>query len=108
MRRARWINAVAGAWLFVSAWLLPGAATVRINETVVGLLAFVVAILAMGVQGARRANTVLGLWAISSPFVFAFPASPAALNQVATGLVIFTASLWPAHSDLRRGHPASR
>ncbi|HTP51162.1 MAG TPA: SPW repeat protein [Anaeromyxobacteraceae bacterium] len=108
MRYPQWVNVVAASWLFASAWFLPGPGMVRANETAVGLLVFLTAFVGMTVERSRRINTALGLWAMVSPFVFAFAATPAALNQFVVGLVIFTASLWPSHRDLGGGHPTSR
>jgi len=108
MSPARWVTVAASTWLTISAWLLPAQALVRANSSLVGLGAFVGGFLAMGVDRARRFNTALGFWAILSPFVFHFDATPAALNQFFVGLVILTASLWRGHDDVLGRHPAQR
>jgi len=104
MSLARWVNVVVGSWLFISAWLLPASTWQRINQGLLGMAIFFVAFLAMAYLRCRLVNTLLGIWAIVSPFVLALAASLAAVNQVAFGFVVLVASLWPSHGDVTRGH----
>jgi hypothetical protein len=104
MRPARWVNVVAGGWLFISAWLLPEPTWQRINQGLLGMGIFLVAFVAMAYSRCRLVNTLLGLWATVSPFILALAASLAAVNQEAFGFVVLTASLWPSHGDITHGH----
>jgi len=97
---ARWVNATAGVWLFLSAWIFPAATWERSNQGLSGMCIFLIAFVAMAYARSRLLNTLLGLWVACSPFVFAMPARAASVNQFAVGLVVFAASLWPAHRDI--------
>lgn len=104
----RWVNVVAGIWLFLSALLLPAPAWQRVTQAFMGMAIFLVAIVAMAYARFRWINTLLALWAVLAPFALALPASAAAENQLATGLVVLVASLWPGHRDAKGGHPVPR
>lgn len=104
MSLARWVSAVAGTWLFISSAVLFAPAWERVNEGFVGVAIFLTAFVAMAYTRFRLVNTVLGLWAVLSPFILALAASAAAVSQVAAGLVVFTASLWPGRKDFTNGH----
>ena len=92
---ARWVSASAGIWMFVSAALLPGTPWQRAAQSLLGMVAFLVAIVAMAYSGFRRINTALAFLAILIPFVEALPANAASLNLLASGMVVLVASLWP-------------
>jgi preprotein translocase subunit SecF len=78
MSVARWLNVVAGTWLFVSALLLPAPGWQRVMQGLMGMAIFLVAIVAMAYARFRWINTLLALCAVLAPFVLALPASAAA------------------------------
>ncbi len=100
MMASRWIN-VLMALLLVSTGVLARGAE-RADNLALGLSIFFVAFLAMGVAGARRLNTALGAWAAFSPFVLAFRDPAPGWTDVAAGIVVVVASLWP---DRPRARP---
>ncbi len=101
---ARWVNAVMGV-LVVCAGLL-GQGAERTNNLVVGFAIFLVSFVAMGSVGARRLNTALGAWALFSPWVLVYRDAAPGWANVAAGLVVIVASLWPDRSPARRLPPA--
>jgi hypothetical protein len=102
MTSARWVNVVAGAWLFASAWLFTEAAWLRLAQALLGMAVFLVAFAAMALARLRRINSAAALVAMVLPFALALPSGAAADNLLATGLVILVATLWPAAARLRR------
>jgi len=108
MSISRWVNVVAGAWLFLSAWLIPAPPWEDANQGLLGIAIFLIAFLTMAYPRLRLASLALGLWAASTPFALALTAGPAAINLLVTGLVVIAASAWPTHRQLGHGHPAHR
>ncbi len=92
--RGRWVNVALGMWLFVSAWLFAVEPGELANNIFLGLAIFLVAFMAMGVEGFRKVNTVLGLWAVVSPFLLGYGDGGGALNDVVVGVLVISASLW--------------
>lgn|SRR5512135_336924 len=108
MNAARWVNVVAGSWLFVSAWLMPAPQVQRVVQALLGMLIFLVAIVAMADSRFRWLNTLLALSMVVSPFVLSAAATAAAENRVVAGLVVLGASLWPGPRHAEHGHPVHR
>ncbi len=94
----RWVSVVVGGWLFVSAWIFPAPPEVRGIQCVAGAMIFLLAFVAMGVRRARRWNTLLAACVVLVPFLFALHAAVTGLNQIASGLVAMGASLVPEPS----------
>jgi hypothetical protein len=103
--QTRWINAAMGALLVCAGVLAQGAE--RATDLALGLSVFVVAFLAMASARARRVNTVLGAWAVLSPFVLASPDAAPGWIALGAGAVIVVASLWPDRPPAR-AHPAGQ
>lgn len=102
---SRWINVVMGMWLVSTAIAARGAE--RANGLALGLSIFVVAFLAMGLPRLRRVNTLLGAWAVLSPFALGYRDDVAGWSVLGAGIVVVVASLWPDRA--RAGHlPAAR
>jgi hypothetical protein len=90
---SRWVNVVMGLVLFCTGVAARGGVE-RANGLALGLSVFLVAFLAMAVR-VRRVNTLLGAWAALSPFVLAYRDPVPGWIDVATGVVVVVASLWP-------------
>jgi hypothetical protein len=88
----RYVNAVSGAWLFLSALLWKHPAPQGTNAWVVGALIFTAAITAISVPRARFANTLLALWLLVSTFFFGADGYTK-LNNVIVAFVVFVFSL---------------
>ncbi len=101
--QARWVNVVMSVVL-VSTGLVAGGGPEQAVNLVLGLSIFLVAFLAMAAARVRRLNTVMGAWAVLSPFVFAYRDPTPGWIDVAAGLVVVVASLWPDRPRLL--HPA--
>jgi hypothetical protein len=108
VRRASALNAVAGAWLFASAWALGyadnGAALT--NAVIVGAL--VVMLAAMRFAGASDElwpswlNVVAGGWTFFSAWILGFgDRSDAVWNNVIVGVVIIVLALISASATTR-------
>ncbi len=90
----RYVNAVMGVWLFLSAFLWKHQGLQATNAWVVGALIFATAITAMSVQRARFVNTLLAVWVFVSAISFAV-FSYTAFNNVVVAVVVFAFSLVP-------------
>jgi hypothetical protein len=100
----RYINAVMGVWLFMSAFLWKHEGLQGTNAWVVGALMFAAAMAAISVQGARFVNTLLAVWVFVSAVVFG-AYSYTAFNNVVVAVVVFVFSLIPnaGRGSLRSG-----
>ncbi len=94
---ASWINVALGVWLCVATVLFARGSPEVPNELFLGLSIFLIAFLAMGVRRFRRLNTLLGLWAVISPFTFGYHDRGAGLSSIFAGLAVIAASLWTQH-----------
>jgi hypothetical protein len=93
---ARGINALAGLWLIVSAYVWPHTSEQSYNAWIVGVLALIaVAIATFVMNTARYANTALGAWLILSAYLLPTAAIATMWNNVIVGLVMFVCSLVP-------------
>ena len=101
----RWVAVGASLLLVATGIAAPGAE--RANGLALGLSIFFVAFLAMGLPRLRRVNTVLGAWAVISPFALAYRDDVAGWSVLVAGVVVVMASLWPDRAPA--GHlPAAR
>jgi len=91
----RWVNVVAGAWLFISPFLWQHTPTSDANSWIVGPLIVIVAIVALYVPQVRWINTALAVWLFFSTLVFAHAAPRTLWNNLIVALIVFVASLMP-------------
>src|SRR5512138_3129722 len=101
--QTRWVNVLMSVVL-VCAGIAARGDPEQANNLVLGLSIFLVAFLAMGAVRVRRLNTLLGAWAVLSPFVLGYRDPAPGWIDVAAGLVVVVASLWPDRPG--RLHPA--
>jgi SPW repeat len=98
------VNAVLGAWVIASPWILGFAANefAMVGSIVLGVALLAVAFGAILVPGAWEewAETLLGMMAIVAPWVLGFSAEQTPrLGMVATGIVIAGLALWTLTTD---------
>jgi len=99
----RVLNACLGGWLFASALLLSRSNGELANNLLLGFSVFLVAFMAMAVHRFSRLNTLLGCWAIASPFALGYRDRLAGINDIAVGVLVIAVSIW-----VRRGGAPSR
>lgn len=109
MRRSNrwqeWVSLAAGAWLFVSPWLLGFTATPVAAWTAyaLGIVVVAVSLWAMTIREARNAEligAIVGALVFVAPWVLAFTAASAAtVNAWIVGAVVVVASLWAAAAE---------
>src|SRR5512138_1931997 len=92
--QTRWVNVLMSVVL-VCAGIAARGDPEQANNLVLGLSIFLVAFLAMAAARLRRLNTLLGAWAVLSPFILAYRAPVQGWIDVAAGAVVVVASLWP-------------
>ncbi len=93
---SRWVNAVMGLLLVCTGVAAQG--TEQANGLAIGLCVFVLAFLAMGLPRLRRVKTLLGAWAVLSPFALGYRDDVAGWTVLLAGIVVVVASLWPDHA----------
>jgi hypothetical protein len=98
------VNALLGAWLIVSPWLLGFSkeTTTMSNMVVIGVALIAVALGAIFVPQAWEEWTeaALGLWLMVSPWVLGFTHVQAARDTaVLTGVVVLALAIWVLFSD---------
>jgi uncharacterized membrane protein (GlpM family) len=103
----RYVNIIAGAWLFVSAFSWPHTAALRTNSWIVGALMFILAISSVGSPRTRYANTILAIWLFFSSIFMSSISSGTVWNNVIVAIVVFICSLIPSGAgSARPGAPA--
>lgn len=91
-RWARYLNAMLGMWLFLSAFAWHHVTSSEMNTCLVGLFIGVSAITATGWAEARRLTAVLALW-LAFTTLIVYPAGPATLwNNVLVALAVLALS----------------
>lgn len=98
------VNALLGAWLVVSPWILgfEQDLTVLGNMVIVGALLIAAALGAIFLPRAWEEWTeaALGMWMAISPWLLAFSAIQAATwSAVVTGLVVVSLAMWVLVTD---------
>jgi hypothetical protein len=98
------VNAVVGAWLVVSPWVLgfQGEAVPMANAVVIGLALVAAALGAILVPRAWEEWTelALGLWLVVSPWALQFTTlNQARLDAVIAGIVVMLLAVWTLFSD---------
>lgn len=93
VRTARWINAIVGLWLLLSAFSWPHSTAQFTNTWIMGIITIAVALIAMGSPGFRFVNTIAGAWLIVSAFALPTLATATRWNNFIIGIVIGFLSL---------------
>ncbi len=113
-RWQEWVSFVAGAWLFVSPWVLgfTAAPVAAWTAYVLGALAVIVALWAMTARDARiieGGGVLLGALVFLSPWVMGFTGERLArVDAMIVGVVLVLASLWAAVGERPAGRPERR
>lgn len=90
----RHVNATAGVWLFLSAFLWQHLPMQWGNAWIVGALIFAAAVFGTAVPRARFANSLLAIWLFASAILLA--SNPyTKWNNVIVAVVVFVFSLVP-------------
>ncbi|MEJ2287766.1 MAG: SPW repeat protein [Deinococcales bacterium] len=112
-RWQEWVSLIAGAWLFVSPWILgyTGVTVAAWGAYVLGAAVVVAALWAMTARQARNPEYIgalLGALVFISPWVLGYTAERIArLDAWIVGAVIVVASLWAAMNE-RPARPPER
>lgn len=98
------VNALLGAWLILSPWVMGFAdqAIPTANAVAVGALLAAVAVGAMVVPKAWEewAEVAIGVWLIASPWVLGFASAELAMqNALFAGLAVTVLALWVLGTD---------
>lgn len=98
------VNALLGAWLILSPWVMGFAdeVTATANFLVVGALLVATAVGAMVVPKAWEewAEVAAGVWLMASPWVLGFAGSALAVqNALFVGLAVTVLALWVLGTD---------
>lgn len=107
------LDIVAGAWLFISPWVILMAYNVAWSNWIVGAVVMIIACIrafgAYSAAGLSWFNAILGLWVLLSPWFLVETATDAAWGcNVLTGAAIIILAAWSAiatHLDLREHRP---
>lgn len=100
-----WVSLVAGAWLFVSPWILgyAGVAAAAWSAYILGAAVVLTALGALAARQARNLEVVgalLGALVFIAPWVLGYLSEPVArLDAWIVGAVIVVASLWAAINE---------
>ena len=92
---ARFINMMVGAWVFLSAFVLPQSESTRTNSWVCGVLVVVFATIALRSPTARFVNTAIAVWLFITSFSFPHVSEATVWNNWICAVVIFFVSLIP-------------
>lgn len=100
-----WVNLLAGAWLFVSPWVLNYASELSAaawNAYILGAAIVLFAAVAVSVPKAweEGINVVLGVWLAISPWALGFASNrEVAMNTSVVGFVVAVLALWAMFRD---------
>jgi hypothetical protein len=102
----RWLNVVAGIWLFISAFAWPHASSAQTNTWMVGVLVCVFAFVAMWRPAVRWANTALAAWLFLSTWLIPHLNVATVWNNLVLAMIVFVVSLTPSGTmDTTGRHP---
>lgn len=102
---ARYLNIIAGAWLFISAFIWQHSDSSRTNTWIVGALTVIFAVIALRTPAARFANTALSVWLFFSTLAFFHLTGATLWNNLIVAAIIFIASLVPSSAMGSGGRP---
>jgi hypothetical protein len=91
----RLVSIVAGAWLFISAFLWPHAPAEFTNTWVCGVLAVVFGVMSLTRPAAAWLNTLLSLWLVIGTLAFHWKTPATVWSNVLCAVAIFVSSLSP-------------
>lgn len=102
----RYVNIIAGVWLFVSAFLWQHSPPSRMNNWIVGALIMLFAAIGLLVPVARILNTMLSIWLFFSALAVFHLMGATLWNNLLVATIVFIASLVPTtHAAGRRHRP---
>jgi hypothetical protein len=93
--QARYLNVLAGLWLFMSAFLWRHSPAQFTNSWVMGIVVAAVALVALSVPMFRYVNTIAGAWLILSTFTLPHVTVATVWNNLIVGFVVLAVSLVP-------------
>lgn len=109
-----WVNAILGAWLIISPYILTyttGAA--KWNQTVFGIVVLVLGLARIAAprqQWLSFLNGLAAIWLIIAPWVLNYQSSVAYWNEVIVAIVVGILAFWNSgmtiHHHTDRRHPA--
>jgi hypothetical protein len=99
---ARFVNALAAVWLFISAFAWPHSAALHENSWVTAVLMFIAAIWAVEKPMIRYANTVLAIWLFLSTAAMRGANETTTWNNLIVAIVVFIFSLVSSRSRTTR------
>lgn len=108
-RAASTICLLAGIWFFVSPWVYGAAGSPNAwNSWIVGAVIFIVGVIRLSrpvySAGLSWLNTVLGIWAFFSPWIYGYAGNTERLiNSLCVGVIVFVLSIVSAMSSRTRG-----
>lgn len=101
-RTARILNLILGIWLFISAFVWPHAPAQQANTWIMGVIAVVVALVAMTMSPVRWVNTALGVWLFISVWALPHANVGTMWNNALVAIAIFLLSLVPGGDESTR------
>ena len=90
---SRSVNAVLGAWLFISAFIWPHSEVSRINTAVCGLVVLVIALSALRIPPMRWLNTAIGIWVVIGAALLPHASVGTVWNNIIVGLLVLLVSV---------------
>jgi hypothetical protein len=94
-RWPRYVAAIAGAWLIVSAYAWPHASIAATNTAILGGLIAASAIVSLFVPGVHVVTALLAVWLFGSTFAMPHLTPGTLVNNLVVAVVVFLASLVP-------------
>lgn len=99
----RWINILAGVWLFISAWAWPHTMPAQTNTWIVGVLVVIAGVWALFAPSVRIINTILSIWLFFSTLFIYHTNAGTVWNNLIVAIVVFVLSLIPSASTTWTG-----
>jgi hypothetical protein len=96
---ARVLNALLGAWLFLSGFVWDHTPAQRVNAWGVGVLCMAVALVARAAPPLRRVNTALAAWLLASVWVLPHASAATTWNDGLVAVAILALSLVAGRSE---------
>lgn len=96
---ARFLNALFGAWLVLSAFLWEHSAEAHVNSLVVGAITFLAALISPYAAYARTLSITSAVWLVVSARVVETTSSLTIWNNIVVGILVFAFSLGPAYAS---------
>ncbi len=85
------LNAIFGTWLIIAPFILGYLGSPRVNDIVVGIIVFVLALISAFYENkwSQTINLLVGIWLIISPFVSGYASITGAMvNDIILGLLV--------------------